>query len=80
MRLVLSHAWVNRCDTHMTTGRVNQVAVRNILQLQRPFQVGSERTLTHVNACCVILLSVYYKVSVVHAVNNLATYICPTAN
>ena len=28
MRLVLRHAWLNLWDKHMTTGRINQVAVR----------------------------------------------------
>ena len=29
IRLILRHAWLNLWDKHMTTGRINQVSIRN---------------------------------------------------
>ena len=41
---ILTHAWLNLCDKHMTTGRINQVAFLNEaagrMSLARPFRYG----------------------------------------
>ena len=39
MRLVLRHAWLNLWDKHMTTGRINQVAVRTWVGTARTSEV-----------------------------------------
>ena len=42
--LILRHSWLNLCDKHMTTGRINQVTIT----ARTPFFLSNEREKHHV--------------------------------
>ena len=55
MMLILRHAWLNLLDKHMTTGRINQVAVRQRIRLPMDCSMGPGSNLESAHSDCVAL-------------------------
>ena len=45
-RFILRHAWLNLWDERITTGRINQVAILNIVQYDRVIDASHKHTVT----------------------------------